>query len=108
MAQIVTFFRVVQRIYAIFFLTAKRWDILMKHVKHFSLLKHSDTQRESRLESVKAVRYQAKEVGDALLEVSRVDDDSKTKSEALSLAMNELENYEFLVGLAIWYDVLFA
>ena len=35
-------------------------------------------------------------------------DDYKTKSEAESLATNEFENFEFLLGMTIWYDILFA
>nr|XP_022914668.1 uncharacterized protein LOC111425118 [Onthophagus taurus] len=48
-----------------------------------------------------------KKVHDALDEVVEATDDPKAKSEARSL-VNELMSYEFLVALAIWYDVLFA
>ncbi|KAK4729430.1 hypothetical protein R3W88_022418 [Solanum pinnatisectum] len=37
-----------------------------------------------------------------------VSDDPKIKSEANCLAIFELENFEFLLGMTIWYDVLFA
>lgn len=32
--------------------------------------------------------------------------DPKTKSEAQSLATNELESYEFILSLIIWYEIL--
>ncbi|GJQ69438.1 hypothetical protein Trydic_g10028 [Trypoxylus dichotomus] len=48
-----------------------------------------------------------KEVHDALDEVVEETDDPKAKSEAPSL-VNEIKSYEFLVALAIWYDVPFA
>ncbi|XP_022850565.1 uncharacterized protein LOC111372440 [Olea europaea var. sylvestris] len=35
-----------------------------------------------------------------------VQKDSKTKSEAESLAIYELENFEFLLGMVIWYKLL--
>jgi uncharacterized membrane protein len=41
-----------------------------------------------------------------LLQVSETDKDPKTSSEALGLAKNELGDYEFIVEIVIWYDVL--
>ncbi|KAK4724573.1 hypothetical protein R3W88_027352 [Solanum pinnatisectum] len=38
----------------------------------------------------------------------KVSDDPKIKSEANCLAIFELENFEFLLDMTIWYDVLFA
>ena len=35
-------------------------------------------------------------------------DDPKIKNEARCLAMYELENFEFLLGMTIWYDILYA
>ncbi|KAH1199082.1 hypothetical protein GmHk_18G052524 [Glycine max] len=43
----------------------------------------------------------------ALLELHKSCDDAKSKSEAESL-VNALENFEFLLGLVIWYDILFS
>ncbi|KAK4726404.1 hypothetical protein R3W88_031321 [Solanum pinnatisectum] len=39
---------------------------------------------------------------------SSVSDDPKIKSEANCLAIFELENFKFLLGMTIWYDVLFV
>ncbi|KAK9682736.1 hypothetical protein RND81_10G093000 [Saponaria officinalis] len=47
------------------------------------------------------------EFREALLEVGEVDNDCKIKSEAKSLAMNELGNFEFLVSIIIWYEILY-
>ncbi|CAO2835306.1 unnamed protein product [Amaranthus hypochondriacus] len=45
---------------------------------------------------------------EALLEVADSDKDSLIKSEAKSLANNELGDFEFIVAIIIWYDLLYA
>ncbi|GJQ69460.1 hypothetical protein Trydic_g6568 [Trypoxylus dichotomus] len=103
----ITFFGIVQRIYVAFSASTKRWNILKKHVPDLTVKKSCDTRWESKIESVKALRYQIKEVHDAFDEVVEATEDPKAKSEARSL-INEIRSYEFLVALAIWYDVLFG
>ena len=68
----------------------------------------SQTCWENHIESIKAIRYQASQIREALIELAETSDDYKTKSEAESLATNEFENFEFLLGMTIWYDILFA
>ena len=43
-----------------------------------------------------------------MLELAKASEDPKTNSEATCLAIYELKNFEFLVGMVIWYDLLFA
>ncbi|XP_042467534.1 zinc finger MYM-type protein 1-like [Zingiber officinale] len=103
------FFGVVQRIYTIFSHSTKRWKILIDHVtvKGLTLKPLSITRWESRTESVKAVVLQAQQIREALLQVAEEKDtDSKIRSEAKSLATFELGNFEFLVGMIIWYEIL--
>ncbi|XP_047002817.1 uncharacterized protein LOC124620192 [Schistocerca americana] len=50
------------------------------------------------VESAKAIRYQTREVRDALLEVSNSNVELKTKSEAHLLAVNKLESFKLIVG----------
>ena len=57
---------------------------------------------------MKAVRFQTLQIRDALFELVEVSDDPKIKSEANCLANYELENIKFLLGMTIWYDILFA
>lgn len=104
----VTFFGIVGRLFALFSSSTQRWDILLKHVPSLTLKKLSDTRWESRVESVKAIKYQSKEILNALLEVHSSTDEPKSKCEAQSLAVHELRNYEFILSVAIWYDILFA
>uniref|UniRef100_A0A7N0VIW6 TTF-type domain-containing protein n=1 Tax=Kalanchoe fedtschenkoi TaxID=63787 RepID=A0A7N0VIW6_KALFE len=86
------FFGVIQRIYTIFAHSTKRWQILKDNVKV--------------VDSVRAIRFQIVDIREALLQVAENDNDSKIKSEAKSLAENELGDFEFLVAIVIWYDML--
>jgi hypothetical protein len=48
------------------------------------------------------------DIREALLEVSDIDNDATICSEAKSLATNELSDFEFIVAIIIWYEVLSA
>ena len=104
----ISFFGVLQCIYSLFASSTKRWKILQDNVSKFSVKSLSQTRWESRIESVKAIKFQAPKVRNALTELSKNCEDPKLKSEAMSLATHELEDFEFLLGMNIWYDILFA
>ncbi|XP_073152101.1 uncharacterized protein [Henckelia pumila] len=55
-----------------------------------------------------ASEEQTSQIRDALYELANKSEDPKTKSEAESLALHELENFEFLLGVVIWYKLLYA
>ncbi|KAL2605097.1 hypothetical protein AAZX31_09G122000 [Glycine max] len=82
-----SFFGVLQRVYTLFFSSKKRWKILQNHIHSLTLKSLPKTRWESRIET---------------------SDDPKLKSEVDCLANYELENFEFLLGVTIWYDILFA
>ena len=63
---------------------------------------------ESQIESVKAIKFKALEIRDILLQLAKMSEDPKTKSEVDCLATYELESFEFLLGMTIWYDILFV
>ncbi|KAK2430351.1 zinc finger MYM-type protein [Trifolium repens] len=102
------FFGVVQRIYTIFANSNKRWEILKDNVKCLTPKSLSSTRWESHVESVKAIKTQMSDFREALLEVSDMDNDSKIRSEAKSLATNALGDFEFLMSIIIWFEILSA
>ena len=104
----ISFFEVLQRIYSLFSSSVKRWKILKENISSLTIKSLSQTRWESRIESVKAIRYQAPKIRDALLDLAEASDDPKIKSEAKCLAEYELEDFEFLLGMTIWYDILHA
>ncbi|VAH53843.1 unnamed protein product [Triticum turgidum subsp. durum] len=102
-------FGIIQCIYTTFANSTKKWKILKDNIGEGLTLKSvSSTRWESRINSVKAIRFQISEIREALLQVADVDKDPKTCSEAKSLANNELGDFEFVVAIIIWYDVLAA
>ncbi|XBI68147.1 hypothetical protein VPH35_047391 [Triticum aestivum] len=104
----IMFFGVVQRIYVLFSSSTKRWKLLRDNVSDLNVKYLSTTRWESRIKSVKAIRFQAPQLRSTLLELERTsDDDPKTKSDAKSL-VSALGNFEFLLGMVIWYDILFV
>jgi hypothetical protein len=101
-----TFFGTLQRIYTIFASSTKRWTIFRSHVTGLSLKPLSETRWECRMDSVKAIRYQASQVCDALKELADTTENANTKSDAQSL-VNQMRNYKFLVSLVFWHSLLF-
>ena len=62
----------------------------------------------SHVESVKVVRFQVPQIRDLLFKLVGTNDDPKIKSEIVCLATYELKNFEVLLDITIWYDILFA
>ncbi|KAF8099964.1 hypothetical protein N665_0234s0012 [Sinapis alba] len=81
----ISFFGILQRIYALFSGSTKRWKILLDH---------------SRIKSVKAIRFQAPQVRSTLLVLYKSCDDAMTKSNAESL-IKSFDNFEFLLSMVI-------
>lgn len=42
------------------------------------------------------------------MELTKSSDDPKTRREANCLVIYEIENFESLLGMSIWYNILFA
>ncbi|PWA78480.1 zinc finger MYM-type protein 1 [Artemisia annua] len=102
------FFGIIQCIYIIFANSSKRWQILKNNVKGLIVKPLSITRWESRVESVKAIRFQISDIREALLQVAESDNDSLIQSQAKSLATNDLGDFEFLVAIVIWFEILYV
>lgn len=78
----VSFFGVVQRVYTLFSSSTKRWQVFKDPVKkapNLTLKTLSPTRWESRVDSVKTIRSQAREIRDALIHLADSSDDPKTE-----------------------------
>lgn len=104
-ARAMHFFGTIERIFTIFSASTARWDIFKKHCHQWTVKKWSETRWESRHSSVKAIRFQVKEIIDALDEINETTNDSMISSETNSLSV-EMCTYDFLISLCIWYSVL--
>ncbi|XP_042410187.1 zinc finger MYM-type protein 1-like [Zingiber officinale] len=67
----------------------------------------SQIRWESHVDSVKPIKDQTSKIRDALIDLANISDDSKIKSEAEGLTSFELENFEFVFGMVIWYKLLY-
>ena len=64
-----------------------------------------NTRWESRIKSVKAIRFQAPQLRSALLHLGKDKDvESKDRSDAKNL-FYVLGTFEFILGMVIWHDI---
>ena len=63
----ISFFGIIQRIYCLFSSSTRRWKILEDKVGGLTVKNLSDTWWESHVNCVKAVRFQAPKIRDALI-----------------------------------------
>ena len=64
--QAISFFGVIQRIYALFARSTKRWKVLLDNVPKLTVKPLSNTRWESRIKSVQPIRYQTPQIRSAL------------------------------------------
>jgi hypothetical protein len=74
---------------------------LQDNVSSLTLKPLSQTRWESRIESIKAIKFQTPQIRDALLQLAKTSEDPKTKGEANCLATYEIESFEFLLSMTI-------
>lgn len=104
--QTITFFGIIQKLYTFASGSTNRWDFFRKNVTKLSLKPLSTTRWESRIDSLKPMRYQISKIRDTLDEIGNSDKfDADTKFEAKNL-VSQIEKYEFLVLLSAWFDLL--
>src|SRR6266508_4056559 len=66
------FFRIIQHIYTTFANSTKKWQILKENITGLTLKSVSATRWKSRVESVKAIRFQCADIREALLQVPNI------------------------------------
>jgi hypothetical protein len=104
----ISFFGIVQRIYVLFSDSTKRWKVLLDHIANLTVKTLCNTRWESRIKSVRAIRYQAPQLRSALSQLREARDfEPSTKSDAKNL-FGLLGNFEFILGMVIWHDILFV
>jgi hypothetical protein len=81
--------------------------VLLDHIPSLTVKGLSNTRWESRINSVKAIRFQAPLLRLALSEVGKICTYAKSKTDAKKL-FDALGSFEFLLGMVIWHDILFA
>ncbi|KAG8491567.1 hypothetical protein CXB51_014862 [Gossypium anomalum] len=79
--------------------------ILLDNVTELTVKVLSNTRWASQIKSVKAIRFQIPQIRLVLSELYESSDDAKLKSEVV---VNALKSLVFLLGMVIWYEILFA
>lgn len=106
----VSFFGTVQCLYNLFSST-NNWEVYRELVKGTTLKQLSQTRWESRIASVKPIRFQAVKIREALFYLAENSGNLGHRSGAECLAESEthgIGRFEFLFGMVIWYDLLYV
>ncbi|CAG4984984.1 unnamed protein product [Parnassius apollo] len=97
-----TFFGFINKIYALFSKSSKRWNIVKTKLK-LTLKTLSETRWESRIGAVKATFLQFDDVIECVNDLKNKSDDSETLSDCDAVLML---TFEFVVAIHVWYEVL--
>jgi hypothetical protein len=81
---------------------------LLDHIEILTVKALCNTRWESRIKSVRAIRYQAPQLRSALSQLREArDSEPSTRSDAKKL-FDLLDNFEFILGMVIWHAILFV
>nr|TKW40962.1 hypothetical protein SEVIR_1G281800v2 [Setaria viridis] len=64
--------------------------------------------KKTRIKSVQAMRFQTPQIRSALIALEKASIDDPMAGSECQFLVSALENFEFLVGLVIWHDILFS
>lgn len=104
--EIVDFFNIVQELYIFFSASTKRWNILKKNISNLTLKPLSNTRWESRIESIKPLKYQLGEIYDSLIQINEDEtEDMNTRLLAQSLC-RKIQSFKFICSIIVWHNIL--
>jgi len=99
-----------QEIFNFFSWSINRWNILQKHLDNsdYSLIPKNvlATRWSSRLDAVKALRYNLPIIYDSLLEIFETANDNIVKKNTAHTIVKKISNYKFILSVVCWYDIL--
>lgn len=101
----ITNFGSLDRIYILFSMSTHGWDIYTFYCDLYTVIEWSETRWENRINTEKAIRFQINNEMHALYGIFKTSNDPIITFEANSL-LEENENFEFLLSLIIWYELL--
>ncbi|GJV00184.1 zinc finger MYM-type protein 1 [Tanacetum coccineum] len=87
------------------------FEILYAEFREMRLSKAINDAKEIAVEmdiDLVFVQKHISDIREALLQVAESENDSLIQSQAKSLATNELGDFEFLVAIVIWFEILYA
>ncbi|XP_051168857.1 zinc finger MYM-type protein 1-like [Leptopilina boulardi] len=99
-----TFFGYIQKIYLLFSLSSKRWELLKDKLK-LTLKSLSDTRWESRISAVKAIILQFDKIIDCIIELKDQTKEADVLCDCEGV-LKEMLTFEFIVSIHVWYEVL--
>ena len=97
-----TYFGVLEKIYALFAHSTKRWDVL-KALCQKVVKRPSDTRWESKINSVMILRFELESVVKSLIAVRSDSSDSVVVAEINGI-LKEVSTFEFVVSTVVWYE----
>ena len=104
--EIVGFFDIVQELFNFFSASPYRWNILKKNIKTFTLKPLSSTRWSSRINAIRPLQQNLKQIYDSLIVLSNDQSrDLNTRNMSNSLS-KKLKSFKFLCSLIIWRDML--
>ncbi|XP_034990458.2 52 kDa repressor of the inhibitor of the protein kinase [Zootoca vivipara] len=104
--EVVGFFCFVQEIYVFFSRSTSCWQTLMDQVPTLTLKPSSNTQWASKVEALKALRFNMEKVYDALYSIFSDNESEcyiRNTAEALML---KLKSFNFICSVVTWYSIL--
>lgn len=66
----------------------------------------SQTRWKNHVNSLRGIKIQASNIREVLFQLAEQDNDPKIRTEAESLTIHEIENFELLLAMVTWYELL--